>query len=201
MTKGYAFSRDNAERILRATEAVERRTQNTSHGSPRAKVVTVGFFAKLTDKSTTGKYSWKAVLPNDSYDMTAASDQWEGKHTDSTGWAYNVPYKSKDVPKEEIVWLTGSKKHNVFQFEYSPGVKIGRTTTSISKRYGSSPGSGTVMLQKVDSTSHSISDHETVKVYNSFQTTVEKDQRVHITFGEGGLWWVTGVDCDVEDST
>jgi hypothetical protein len=122
---------------------------------------------------------------------------YTGQYADGTGFAVEVN-KALDVLTDDVVELRGARTYNVFQFAYTPGVQPASTTTAISKRSGNTPGDGTVQVERYDSTTGDLVGGQTIKAYNSFDSTIDSGVDVHVTFGDGGLWWITAEACGTD---
>ena len=194
MAKGKVLSPDTAARVLKATEIVERQQRNPQHEPPRTRKPTQNFFARITGSDSSGRYDWEVVNMNFFGDMTATPDQMTGKVSDGTGFAVEL-HKSKWVLEGDVVELKGSRTYPVLIFDYAPGVQPGTAYTTITKRSGNTPGQGQDTVTRYDSTSGDMTAGQTVMAYNSFDSSVDSGHRVHITFGDGGLWWVTAEEC------
>lgn len=193
------FTKAGAERIVEVVKYVERETRNPRQKRGRGAVsASLGFWAKITD-GTNGKYSWEAMKPTDNDELESETDWGEGSHSDSTGYAIEARYQSSYVLNDSVVWMTPAKAEDYYVFDYSPGVRSAKivSAATIPARSGSTPGDADVTLEDFDGTS--FTDGDDVKVYNPFRSEIEGEAGgelyIEITYGDGGVWWVTGVDC------
>lgn len=195
------FTRHAAQRIGEATIFVERMVRNGQRRSRRQALYgDLGFWARITGQSTSDKqrYSWEALEPKDDDTLEANADWGEGKY-DEDNYAIEAT-GSKWVLKNSVVWLMPSKTHDKYIFLYAPGVVTAKLISggTISKRSGSTPGSGEVVVEDFDGSSFTV--RQPITVYNPFRTDIEADDGdliVQCSYGDG-WWWVTGVECSTD---
>lgn len=83
----------------------------------------------------------------------------------------------------------------------NPGVLCGQTDGTISKRVDDTPGYGNVTIQHFIASDGTLQNAETIKIRNPFQSAVGNGVYVEVTYGEGGLFWLSAADCPEVDST
>ena len=84
----------------------------------------------------------------------------------------------------------------------NPGVLTGRSSGTITKRVGSTPGSGEVICDIYDPAADTLTlGSETVEVKNPYYDEVPDGMVVQFAVGQGAVYWLVGVGCTSQDGS
>lgn len=192
------FTPDAARRIIEATRFVERSSRNP-HG-PFLRTPTpslTGFYARITDGDGY-KYSFEALEPQEDGELEVNDDWITGDHTADKGYAVSTD-KSEYVLMDSVVWLEPARNQDYYLFHYRPGLQLAKLAENdeISKREGSTAGTGEVTIVEFDPDSETFEDKEEINVFNFMTTEVDADDDDRFVFVSycNGVWWLSGADC------
>lgn len=207
MSEIVGFSEDGARRIVKQTIENEQRFKNIP---PDRKRIITGFnesWAIIGD-STNEKYSFQSIEPQEDHTQTVNEDWLDGTHDSTAGYAIEVRYQSRWVPKDEVVKLRPTVNQDYYIFEVSERVRVGYLDKdgTVTAADGTTDGSGELKFSVTEydsssetSTTHASDSTSTVTVFNYMSDSITSDGtndlKVFYQFGDGGKFWVTGVDC------
>lgn len=186
----YTFSEENAKRIARVVEEIERtpkRIQPPVEDQPRR-----GFWAKITGTDGSGRYSWDAVSINASFDYTA--EPFSGDATASAGFAIETG-GSEIVATDSIVFLEHSGSQPCWQFTVVPNLVYATLDSQLNT------GSFTTATYYIGTPTGLIQGSDTIVVYAPplwSGDNLSAGSIVECTFSPAyGRWYVTGYRCTV----
>lgn len=205
------FSKSAAERIAAATKQVEKSVMGTV--PPKRRSIpshSDGFWARITqhefDDNVKYRYSWQKVRINADDELENMGQEWGGgAYSADSGYAIEVN-RSQWVIVGDLVWMQIQHDPFCYCFQYSPGVRIGRTREIIAAREEGEIFSGRVELWKyhrdhdtetiVEAGNTDDTEYWHIDAYNSMEVEVGQWKNVQLTYStHDGIWWITAEQC------
>ncbi len=213
--QSYKVSKDALKRIHDATI----RTERTPIGSTPVKrqahtPQSNGFFARITQHEVEYpyNYSWQRIrMPwsDNSGGPAEGKPDWGGGSLGQSDGGYATEVnRSEYVIVGDIVWMQIQHDPFCYAFQYSPGVRIGRTHEVIEACDGTDVKSGLIELWKRGVTDADVdiielagnyddTEYWVIKAFNQLDVEIASGTKVFLTYSTtDACWWITEAECE-----
>jgi hypothetical protein len=212
MAKGYKASAEALKRFAGAAERVERTPLGSTPVKRQAHTPqTNGFFAKITqhenDAEIKYRYSWQRIRITDEDELDEMGSWGGGAYSADEGYAVEVN-QSEHVVVGDIVWMQIQHDPFCYVFQYSPGVRIGRTHEVIEACEGTDVKHGLIELWRRTVTDGGVdaielagnyddTEYWVITAFHQFDVEIPTGKKVFLTYSTTDrCWWITEAECE-----